>query len=152
MNTRITLLLLFICYGVNAKENHFLLKDQNTMIDITTKDLEKMPSHDISTSTNFTPKCVFTGVEFIDLLTKFSIHKGTTIRVFAMDDYSYSIPVSELFKYHTILAYKKNHEYINTSDLGPYAIIFPRDEHPELNIQDINAKTVWQIKKIELQQ
>lgn len=52
-------------------------------------------------------------------------------------------------KYNVILAYKKDGDYIDISELGPYAVIYPSESYPELKTLDVNAKTVWQIKTIE---
>lgn len=35
------------------------------------------------------------------------------------------------------------------SEMGPYAIIYPRDNYHELKTLEVNAKTVWQVKTIE---
>lgn len=149
-NAILSMILTLICFSTNADIHSFILeKKDSEKLSITTKDLEAMPVKVISTSTNFTDKSEFAGVSFRILVEKFKIN-GDTIRAFAWDDYSYSIPVKELLKYDVILAYKKNGKYMPTSDLGPYAIIYPRDENPELNSLDVNARTVWQIKRIKV--
>ncbi|KOC90172.1 oxidoreductase [Winslowiella iniecta] len=132
-----------------AHENSFRLINNGNEISITTADLEQMPSSEIRTSTNFTPLSVFTGVRFSELAENYAIGSGE-IRVFAWDDYSYTMPVAELLQYNVILAYKKNGSYIDISALGPYVIIYPRDDYPELETLDVNAKTVWQIKTLEI--
>jgi hypothetical protein len=49
-----------------------------------------------------------------------------------------------------LLAYRKNGQLVPVSDLGPFPIIHPRDEHTELNKLVVNNKTVWQINRIEV--
>ncbi|MDC7860678.1 oxidoreductase [Pantoea ananatis] len=115
---------------------------------VTTENLEKLPQAVIRTSTNFTPRAEFQGVPFSELVAKYNI-ESPELRFFALDDYSYTIPIRELIKYHAILAYKKNGALIPVSDLGPFVVIYPLDSHPELSRSDINAKTVWQIDKVE---
>ncbi|MBJ7883318.1 hypothetical protein, partial [Gelidibacter salicanalis] len=75
---------------------------------------------------------VFTGVEFTSLAKEYGL-TGNNVRAFAWDDYSYSMPAAELSKYKVIIAYKKNGELMDVSELGPFAIIYPRDSYPELN-------------------
>lgn len=144
------IIIVFTCFNAFAADNSFYLqKKDGKKITITTQNLESMPVYKISTSTNFTNKSEYSGVKFSTLLEKYGI-SGTEIRVFAWDDYSYTIPVKELLKYNVIVAYKKNGQYIPISDLGPYAVIYPRDENPELKNLDVNARTVWQMKGMEV--
>lgn len=145
-------IIVFMILSFNARANDssfYLKRTDGEQLIITTQALETMPIKIISTSTNFTDKSDFSGITFRDLLNKYKI-SGDTIRVFAWDDYSYSIPIKELLKYNVILAFKKNDQYISISDLGPYAIIYPRDSTPELKNLDVNARTVWQIKGMEV--
>lgn len=115
---------------------------------ITTEDLSHLALSTIKTSTNFTPEATFEGVTFTTLLKSYGV-QASQLRIFALDDYSYTLPVAELNKYGVILAYKKNGKNIPVSDLGPFAVIYPRDQHPELNNLEVNARTVWQINRIE---
>jgi len=145
----LTALLFSVISAKAAYADSFVLADGSKEITISTEDLVKLPATSITTATNFTPKATFEGVTFTELLSKYSI-KASSLRVYALDDYSYTLPVGELLKYHVILAYRKNGQLIPVSDLGPFAIIYPRDEHPELNKLEVNAKTVWQINRIEV--
>lgn len=132
-----------------ACADSFVLADGGKEINVSTEDLVKLPVTSITTSTNFTPKATFEGVTFTELLSKYSI-RASSLRIYALDDYSYTLPVNELTKYHVILAYRKNGKVIPVSDLGPFGVIYPRDNHPELNKLEVNAKTVWQINRIEV--
>lgn len=132
----------------SAQEDTLILVNKGIETVITTADLERLPSLTLKTTTNFTPQSVFVGVRFSDLLQNYQISSGM-IRAFAWDDYSYTLPVAELIKYNVILAYKKDSKYMDISEMGPYAIIYPKDDHSELRTLDVNAKTVWQVKKIE---
>ena len=72
------------------------------------------------------------------------------MRAFAWDDYSYSMPIEEMIKFRVIVAYLRGGKPIDVGELGPFAIIYPRDQYPELNNLDVNAKTVWQVKRPEI--
>ncbi|WP_168385237.1 oxidoreductase [Erwinia amylovora] len=142
------MLSIFFSNLCSAEEDALVLIHHGTKIYITTADLEKLPSWEIKTSTNFTPQSIFTGVKLSDLLENYHV-SSEVIRAFAWDDYSYTLPVAELIKYSVTLAYKKNNEYMDMSEMGPYAIIYPRDNYHELKTLEVNAKTVWQVKTIE---
>lgn len=144
----LTAVLLALISVKAAYADSFVLVNDSKEINVSTEDLLKLPVTSIATSTNFTPKATFEGVTFKELLSKYSI-TASSLRVYALDDYSYTLPVGELEKYHVILAYRKNDKVIPVSDLGPFAVIYPRDQNPELNKLEVNAKTVWQINRIE---
>lgn len=139
---------LFSSYTLAEVDSFKLINGGKETI-ITTEDLELLPAYEIKTSTNFTPVSVFKGTSFKDLANKYNIVSGE-LRFFAWDDYSYTIPLSELLNYNAILAYKKNGAYMDLSNLGPFSIIFPRDSFPDIDMLNINAKTVWQVKSVEV--
>ena len=145
----LTALLFSLLSAKAAYADSFVLADGSNEIKVSTEDLVKLPVTSITTATNFTPNATFQGVTFAELLSKYSI-KASSLRVYALDDYSYTLPVGELIKYGVILTYRKNGQLIQVSDLGPFAVTYPRDEHPELNKLEVNAKTVWQINRIEV--
>ncbi|WP_324022062.1 molybdopterin-dependent oxidoreductase (plasmid) [Pantoea sp. JZ29] len=149
MTSKILALVLSVMLSPVALADSFKLVDGNTVKTVSTTDLEKMPVASITTGTNFTPKATFTGVPFQDFLDKYGV-TAKALRFFALDEYSYTVPVNELLKYHAILAYRKNGKNLPVSDMGPYVVIFPRDEHPELPRADINAKTVWMISEVKV--
>ncbi|HGJ5890440.1 MAG TPA: molybdopterin-dependent oxidoreductase [Arsenophonus apicola] len=142
------MVLVFISISANSEIDYLYLKKDGETIKITRHDLEKLPSHSIVTSTNFTKKNEFLGVKFKEILNKYKI-TATTVRAFAYDNYSFTLPVKELLDYEVILAYKKNGDYMELSELGPFVIIYPRDSYPDLDLLSVNAKTVWQIKLLE---
>jgi hypothetical protein len=144
----VTAVILILISANAACSDAFVLADGDSEVTITTQDLLQMPVTSITTATNFTPKSTFEGVAFAELLSKYKVH-ASSLRVYALDDYSYTLPVSELVKYRVILAFRKNDHFIPVSDLGPFAVIYPRDQNPELNKLEVNAKTVWQINRIE---
>ena len=131
-----------------AYADSFVLADGSKEINVSTEDLLKLPVTSITTATNFTPKATFEGVTFTELLSKYSI-TASSLRIYALDDYSYTLPVEELLKYQVILALRTNDKVIPVSYLGPFDVIFPCDQHPELNKLAVNANTVCHIDSVE---
>ncbi|MEN4931795.1 oxidoreductase [Erwinia billingiae] len=146
---KIVITFLGILFCKAAFSATFTLVNNGTETPISTADLQKLAVSKISTSTNFTPFAEFEGATLSSFAKSYNV-QGGLLRVYALDDYSYTIPLRELEKFNAIIAYKKNGTMMPVSDLGPFAIIYPRDQHPELNSLDVNAKTVWQIKRIEV--
>lgn len=146
----IFIITLMISHGVSATIDFFIIKNsEGNEIKVTRKEMEELPQYSITTSTNFTPKSEFVGVKFKDIIDKYSLH-GSKVRAYALDDYSFTLPIDEMKNYNVIIAYKKNGKYMSISELGPFSIIYPKDNFPELNNLSVNAKTVWQVKLLEV--
>lgn len=76
---------------------------------------------------------------------------GTTVRVTALNDYVAHIPVSDFYDYDVIFATRVDGKPISVRSKGPIFIIYPFDEHPELNSERYFVRSVWQVKSIEIQ-
>lgn len=141
---------LMISHGVSATIDSFIIKNSDgNKIKVTRKEMEELPQYSITTSTNFTLKSEFVGVKFKDIIDKYSLY-GSKVRAYSLDDYSFTLPIDEMKNYNVIIAYKKDGNYMSISELGPFSIIYPRDNFPELNNLSVNAKTVWQVKLLEI--
>lgn len=91
----------------------------------------------------------FEGVLARDLLDAVDA-QGTTLVASALNDYEVSIPVAELRRYPVILALKMNGEYLKVRDKGPIWIVYPRDQHKELQDSLTDKKWIWQLYRIEV--
>lgn len=107
-----------------------------------------LPVHTISTSTTWTAKSTFTGPLLADILKTVGAY-GDQIEIHTLDDYTYTVPVSDTGRYGVIVAYSMNGKRLQVSDFGPLFLIYPRDEFPgELAGGSADAKFVWQIKAL----
>jgi hypothetical protein len=116
----------------------------------TREELLAMPVHAIQSSTSWTGSELWEGPLLTDVLKKTGI-RGSTIRVFAYDDYSEEIPLAFITKYEPILAYRENGHELTLKDFGPLFIIFPRDRYrKELSTISNTRRFVFQIRRIEV--
>lgn len=74
--------------------------------------------------------------------------EGSTLRVIALNDYQAEVPVRDFFDYEVILAMSRNGKTLSVREHGPFFIIYPFDERPELMNENILSRSVWQIKEI----
>lgn len=113
-------------------------------------DIEALPSVTFETGLPFFEgKAQFTGVKLADLVAKFGA-KAKEIDFSAIDDYTIIVPVSDWQKYDVILAYKRDGKYMPLDQMGPFWIIYPQDQHPELKTKDVEARMIWQVTKADL--
>lgn len=83
----------------------------------------------------------FEGPLLKDVLAKVGA-TGTLVRVYALDGYSAEIPMADIEKYPVVLAIKRDGHYLGIGDRGPAWVVFPRDDHPDLQKQD-DSRWVW---------
>ncbi|ASW00711.1 molybdopterin-dependent oxidoreductase [Paraburkholderia aromaticivorans] len=107
-----------------------------------------LPVHAITTTTTWTPRSTFTGPLLADILKTVGAY-GSQVEIHTLDDYTYTIPVSDCDRYGVIVAYSMNGRRLKISDFGPLFLIYPRDAFPgELTGASGDSKFVWQIKAL----
>lgn len=77
--------------------------------------------------------------------------EGATVMATALNDYTVSIPMDDFQNYDVLLATEMNGEEMLVSDKGPIWIVYPRDDHPELQERRISERWVWQLKALDVQ-
>ncbi|MBB4094442.1 molybdopterin-dependent oxidoreductase [Brucella pecoris] len=122
---------------------------------LTGEDFTKLPQNTLTTNTAWTegPQN-FDGVLLRDVLATVGIDGKAaadhSITVLALNDYSISIPLEDAYKYDVLVAHKMNGKELNRRDKGPYWIVYPRDQHEELNDSRYDHRWAWQLKQIEV--
>jgi hypothetical protein len=112
--------------------------------------LQTLPQHEIRTSTPWTDGVsAFEGPLLCDLLERLGAD-GTVLHARALNDYAIDIPVEDCERYPVILALKRDGKELSRRDMGPIWIVYPRDDHPELQLETINARWVWQLTELEV--
>ncbi len=105
----------------------------------------------ISTTTPWTDGVVqFEGILIRDLMKSVNA-QGTVINATAVNEYSINIPFEDFQKYGVILAYKKNDKIMTLRDQGPFWVIYPWDDNPELKNELYHSRSIWQLKTINVQ-
>lgn len=112
--------------------------------------LDSLGRHSLKTSTSWTDGVpTFEGVRLADVLAKVGA-KGKTIIATALNDYSVEIPKSDATTYNVLLADTMNGKKLSLRDKGPLWIVYPRDQHAELNTESFNDRWIWQLGKLEI--
>jgi hypothetical protein len=112
--------------------------------------LEAMPQHRTTTSTPWTDGVsVFEGPLLCDLLELVGAD-GTVLQAKALNDYAVEIPIGDCERYPVILALTRDGERLSRRDMGPIWIVYPRDDFPELQLETVNARWVWQLTELEV--
>jgi hypothetical protein len=114
-------------------------------------ELEAMGLVSVKTTTPWNESVVdFEGVPFTVLLENAKA-TGVMATVIALNDYSVDVPVSDFADFGTILAIKRNGEYMPVDDQGPFFVIYPFDINPVLQKQPYYGRAVWQVKAVSVE-
>lgn len=113
--------------------------------------LNRLGARTLRTSTSWTDGVqTFEGFLARDLMKAVGA-KGTSVRATALNDYTIKIPLADFFKYDVLFAMKMNGKILTRRDKGPIWIIYPRDQHRELQNQKVDAKWIWQLVRLQVE-
>lgn len=110
--------------------------------------LERIGSKRLETSTPWTKGVQsFEGISMRDLLDAVGAD-GESVAAIALNDYMIDIPLSDFDRYEVLLALKMNGEYMRVRDKGPIWIVYPYDQHDEVNEPGMRERAVWQLREL----
>lgn len=89
----------------------------------------------------------FEGVRMARLMGRV-VARGTTLVATALNDYSTEIPISDFERFGTLLALKRDGQYMPVRDRGPLFIVYPYDSSPELGVRLYYARSAWQVARM----
>ena len=109
-----------------------------------------LPRASITTSTSWTPRCVFVGPLLTTVMQAVGVSQGTLV-CRALDDQSVPIPWSDLLRYGVILAHSQDGIRLRKQRWGPLWTIYPRDAHPDtLNGPVAESRFICQVNRIDV--
>lgn len=113
--------------------------------------LAALPRERLTTHTSVTdgPQ-TFEGFLARDLLAALQA-TGETVTARALNDYLTEIPAADFERYDVMLADTMNGERLTRRDKGPLWIVYPRDDHPQLQDIRYDYRWVWQLYRLEIE-
>lgn len=112
--------------------------------------LEALGARTIQTTTIWTDGVTsFTGVPLSALLEAVGA-QGTVLRASAINDYSVEIPAADAVPDGPIIAYLRDGSEMSLRDKGPLWIVYPYDADPSYQTEQIYARSIWQLDRIEI--
>lgn len=106
---------------------------------------------EVTTENDFVEQMTtFSGPLLRDLFGPSALSPTDTISVTALNDYSTTIPAKDALDYDVIVAVLMDGKEMSVRDKGPFWIIYPMSDHPELNDPGYNDRLIWQLSKMEL--
>ena len=120
-------------------------------VELTFEDLLALPQHRLVTSTTVTDGTpAFDGFLMRDLLAEHGA-AGTVVVAGALNDYQMKIPIEDFERFDVLGALFMDGEPLTPRDKGPIWIVYPRDDHPELEDIRFDTRWVWQLVTLQVQ-
>nr|WP_018936118.1 molybdopterin-dependent oxidoreductase [Thioalkalivibrio sp. ALJ24] len=112
--------------------------------------LDRLPQRELETSTVVTDGVNrFEGFLMRDLLEALGA-EGAEVVATALNDYIVDIPMEDFHDYDVIVAHTQDGEALTPRDKGPLWIVYPRDDHAELDDIRYDYRWVWQLEHLEV--
>ena len=113
--------------------------------------LQALPTVRLETTTAVTDGMrVFEGFLMRDLLDLVDA-RGSTVTASALNEYAIDIAIEEFDQFDIVVAYRMDGEPLLPSDKGPLWIVYPRDQHAELQDIRYDYRWVWQLRWLDIQ-
>lgn len=110
-----------------------------------------LPQHELTEQpTNFPNAMRFRGPLLADVLKLAGAESGDALLT-ALDDYKVSITRDEMTLHAPILAVDLDGAPLAGHDFGPYFVMWPFKEKPEIDNETFQSKAIWQVIRIEMQ-
>ncbi len=120
-------------------------------VELTLEDLLALPQHRLVTATTVTDgRPAFDGFLMRDLLAAHGA-AGTVVVAGALNDYQMEIPIEDFERFDVLGALFMDGAPLTPRDKGPIWIVYPRDDHPELEDIRFDTRWVWQLVTLEVQ-
>ncbi len=111
--------------------------------------LEALPRHEVDAHTSVTDGVHhFEGPLMRDVLAA-AHFTGDEVLAIALNDYEVTIPMSDFERFDVIAALEMDGEILTPRDRGPIWIVYPRDDHAELQDIRYDYRWVWQLTRIQ---
>ncbi|SMX38242.1 molybdopterin-dependent oxidoreductase [Octadecabacter ascidiaceicola] len=138
----------FACTASAQDEIILQVSDAATSVELSLADLDAMSQVTFETTTIWTNGVVtFSGVSLKALLETLGTN-GDSIEMIALNDYSVTMPVSELATDAPIIATRMNGDVMSVRDKGPYWVVFPYDADPRLRTETVYSRSIWQLNRL----
>ena len=112
-------------------------------------DLLAMEQTTIVTKNDYVDEATeFRGPSLRSILEDMDVERDATLKMIALNDFWSDVPAADAFDYDVILAVLREGEPMSVREKGPIWVIYPMDEHPDLQDEIYNDRLVWQLKTI----
>lgn len=92
----------------------------------------------------------FEGIRLGRLLGRAGADGVMAANLHALNDYTALVPAEDVRLYDPLLALRRDGVDMPVADKGPLFLVYPFDDHPELDGPAFRARSVWQVDAMDL--
>ena len=92
----------------------------------------------------------YSGVPLLRLMQAVAAPPQASLRAEALNRYAVEVPAQDVWHSGAMLATRLDGEPMRVRDRGPIWLIYPWTYRPELDRPDVNERSIWQLRRIEL--
>lgn len=116
------------------------------------EELEAFPQTTIVTQSPFFDGEVrFTGPTVKRIIDSFELSGNTQIKLHALNDYSVTASVKEILSLDAIIATRQDSKIMSVRNRGPFWVMLPLSNRPELDHENYHRFMIWQLSRITLE-
>ncbi len=137
-----------------AAETVLTIRAGENAIALSREEFAAIKTVNYSTTTDWTDgKTRFSGPLIRQVLETAGVDAASveTIHATAANDYTVEIPAADIAKYDVILATEMDGKRLTLRDKGPLWVVYPRDDHAELNDPEVNSRWIWQLVELKVE-
>lgn len=132
-----------------APKLHIQSGDQSLTLD--RSELEAFPQTTVTTkSPYFDGEVEFSGPTLKRIVENFGLTGETQLTFRALNDYQVRGNVKEVMNLSAIIATRMNSKPMSVRDRGPFWVILPLSDRPELDDENYHRYMIWQLNEIQL--
>lgn len=150
----ITVLLSVSVYAESSVPLEIVHSDSDRRFVISHTDLDALPQHSVATvSPYFEVQMRFSGPLLDDVLIHLTGEKPERkdpITLTALNDYFVETTLDVLSEADAIIATRKDGIRLSIRDRGPYWLMLPLSDRPELDNEQYHRLLVWQLSRIKI--
>jgi len=147
----IVFLLVIVFSTVAQAAPELVVRSGSKVLVLDRDELETFPQTTVTTSSPYYDGAVeFTGPTLKRVLDTFGIDDQTQLTLRALNDYQVKGTLAEVLELDAIIATRMDGRNMSVRNRGPFWIILPLSERPELDHGDYHRFMVWQLDQIEL--
>lgn len=117
-------------------------------VEFDTKMIKQLPHGEITTHNHVVAEPLEYKGPKLSALLDYVGAKGSSLKVIAWDDYVVSISIADIKKYDVLLATHEDGIKMTIDGKGPFFIVFPFADNPELDRDLYYGLSVWQVRNL----
>lgn len=120
-------------------------------IELERAQLDALPQHRVETTTAWTDgRKVLEGPLVRDVLGQLGLTADSprTVQLVAWDGYTVEVESTDFYTWDVILARRMDGETLTLEDRGPLWVVYPRDQHRELQDSRFDHRWVWMLSSL----